>query len=52
MQNEKLAAVGRLASSIAHEINNPLEPLQTCSISLWVAWILQKSRGYRQRHES
>jgi signal transduction histidine kinase len=25
MQNEKLAAVGRMASSIAHEINNPLE---------------------------
>jgi PAS domain S-box-containing protein len=25
MQTEKLAAVGRLASSIAHEINNPLE---------------------------
>jgi PAS domain S-box-containing protein len=25
MQSEKLAAVGRLASSIAHEINNPLE---------------------------
>lgn len=24
MQSEKLAAVGRLASSIAHEINNPL----------------------------
>jgi signal transduction histidine kinase len=25
IQNEKLAAVGRLASSISHEINNPLE---------------------------
>jgi PAS domain S-box-containing protein len=25
IQNEKIAAVGRLASSIAHEINNPLE---------------------------
>lgn len=25
MRNEKLAAVGRLASSISHEINNPLE---------------------------
>ena len=25
MESEKLAAVGRLASSIAHEINNPLE---------------------------
>lgn len=25
LQNEKLAAVGRMASTIAHEINNPLE---------------------------
>jgi PAS domain S-box-containing protein len=27
LQSEKLASVGRLASSIAHEINNPLEAL-------------------------
>lgn len=27
LQSEKLAAVGRLASSIAHEINNPLESI-------------------------
>jgi len=27
VQSEKLAAVGRLASSIAHEINNPLESI-------------------------
>ncbi len=27
IQNEKIAAVGRLSSSIAHEINNPLESI-------------------------
>ena len=30
IQNEKLAAVGRLAASIAHEINNPLEAVTNC----------------------
>jgi PAS domain S-box-containing protein len=29
MQNERLAATGRLAASIAHEINNPLQGIST-----------------------
>jgi signal transduction histidine kinase/response regulator of citrate/malate metabolism len=30
IQSEKLAAIGRLAGSLAHEINNPLQALQGC----------------------
>jgi signal transduction histidine kinase len=30
LQSAKLAATGRLAASIAHEINNPLQALQSC----------------------
>jgi len=30
IQSEKLAATGKLAASIAHEINNPLQALQSC----------------------
>ncbi len=30
IQSEKLAATGRLAASIAHEINNPLQAIQNC----------------------
>ncbi|HEX9076632.1 MAG TPA: ATP-binding protein, partial [Anaerolineae bacterium] len=30
IQSEKLAAMGRLAASLAHEINNPLQAIQGC----------------------
>jgi two-component system NtrC family sensor kinase len=31
IQSEKLAATGKLAASIAHEINNPLQAVQSCT---------------------
>ncbi|HLA42060.1 MAG TPA: response regulator, partial [Aggregatilineales bacterium] len=30
MRSEKLASLGRLSGEIAHEINNPLQPIMTC----------------------
>lgn len=30
IQSEKLAATGKLAASIAHELNNPLQAMQSC----------------------
>jgi signal transduction histidine kinase len=46
IQSEKLAVVGRLASSIAHEINNPLESVTNLIYLAQVANTLEESRGY------
>ncbi|HTJ29233.1 MAG TPA: ATP-binding protein [Acidobacteriaceae bacterium] len=43
MQSEKLAAIGRMTSSIAHEINNPLESLTN------LLYLLQTSDDREQR---
>ena len=46
IESEKLAVVGRLASSIAHEINNPLESVTNLIYLAQVAESLEESRGY------
>ena len=45
-QNETLAAVGRVASSIAHEINNPLEAVTNCLYLLNGTPLNEEQRGY------
>jgi signal transduction histidine kinase len=45
-QNEKLAAVGQVASSIAHEINNPLEAVTNCLYLLNGTSLNEEQRGY------
>jgi signal transduction histidine kinase len=45
-QTEKLAVAGRLAASIAHEINNPLEAVTNCLYLLGQTELAAEPRGY------
>jgi PAS domain S-box-containing protein len=45
-RTEKLAAAGRLAASIAHEINNPLEAITNCMYLLASTELPQDAREY------
>jgi PAS domain S-box-containing protein len=45
-RTEKLAATGRLAASIAHEINNPLEAVTNCLFLIGSGQIDARSREY------
>ena len=45
-QTEKLAVAGRLAASIAHEINNPLEAITNCLYLLSMGELPAESRSY------
>lgn len=47
-RTEKLAAAGRLAASIAHEINNPLESVTNCLYLLDQGEMDDTSRSYLQ----
>ncbi len=47
-RTEKLAAAGRLAASIAHAINNPLEPIVNCMYLVEQGTLDDASRGYLQ----
>ena len=51
MQSEKLAVVGRLASSIAHEINNPLESVTNLLYLAETSATLGEARQYIQTAE-
>lgn len=44
VQAEKLAALGRLVGSIAHEVNNPLQAIQNCLHLAWHAGLPEAKR--------
>jgi signal transduction histidine kinase len=46
LQNEKLAAVGRLSASIAHEINNPLEAVNNLLYLIRLSDSVEQMAGY------
>src|SRR5882757_4839387 len=51
-RTEKLAVAGRLAASIAHEINNPLEAITNCLYLLGQAELPDEARSYLQMAQS
>jgi signal transduction histidine kinase len=52
LQSEKLAAVGRLASSIAHEINNPLEAVMNVIYLAGSSETIDQVQAYLQTAEA
>ncbi len=52
IQSEKLAAVGRLAASISHEINNPLEAVTNTLYLLGQEELSETGRRYLEMAES
>jgi len=44
IQAEKLAALGRLVGSIAHEVNNPLQAIQNCLHLAWHTGLPEEKR--------
>jgi PAS domain S-box-containing protein len=51
IQSEKLAATGRMAATIAHEINNPLESVMNLVFLAHTSDSISKARGYLQTAE-
>lgn len=51
VQSEKLAATGRMAATIAHEINNPLDSVMNLVFLARTSSSINKARGYLQTAE-